>query len=145
MCIFLARTTCVEQLLTCSLLLFIGQSESISYKFINDFNLIWNDKGSGADEDIAIWRPSPPSGYYLLGDVATSTYDRPTRSSLVVRGLTNDALARPVGFSQVWTDRGSGADSDVKIMKILPPHGYVCLGDVAVNSYGGIPDYNLYR
>lgn len=125
--------------------LFLGKSKIISYKFIDDFSLIWNDRGSGANEDVAIWRPSPPSGYYLLGDVATSSYNMPTHGSLVVRGLQNDALARPVGFTEVWTDRGSGADNDVKIMKIVPPHGYVCLGDVAVGYYGGTPDYNRYR
>lgn len=30
-------------------------------------------------------------------------------------------------------------------MKIVPPHGYICLGDVAVNNYGATPDYDQYR
>ena len=44
------------------------------------------------------YRPSPPPGYFLLGDVATSSYSTPTRSEVIVRDLTGDALAKPTGF-----------------------------------------------
>ena len=125
--------------------LFITGNESISYKYTYTYGLIWNDKGSGADRDVAIWRPLPPSGYYLLGDVATSSYSQPSRGALVVRDLEGDALARPIGFQTVWMDSGSGAHNDVKIMKIVPPQGYICLGDVAVGNYDATPDYDLYR
>ena len=82
---------------------------------------------------------------YLLGEVAEQSHDKPSFRSLAVRDLKGDALAQPTDFRKVWTDRGSGAYNDVKIMKMIPPRGYVCLGDVAINSYGGTPDYSLYR
>ena len=124
--------------------MFVGNA-GVAYKYVYTYNLIWNDRGSGAKSDVSIYRPLPPSGYYLLGDVATSSYSTLTHGAVVVRDLTGDALAKPTGFQEVWRDRGSGADRDVKIMRIVPPHGYVCLGDVAVNNYGATPDYNLYR
>ncbi len=43
--------------------------------FTNKFIILWNDKGSGASKDAAIWRPVPQPGYFSLGDVIVPSYE----------------------------------------------------------------------
>jgi hypothetical protein len=64
---------------------------------------------------------------------------------MVVQELQPGALAVPVGLSEVWRDKGSGADRDVRIFRMNPRHGYTCLGYIAINSYSALPDKNKYR
>lgn len=108
--------------------------------------LIWDDSGSGASRDVSIWQPEEiESGFFRLGDTAVASHGRPNFPSLTVSALTSDALAPPAGFTEVWNDRGSGADDDVRIMRMDPPSGYTCLGHVAVRGHSATPDSNLYR
>ena len=65
--------------------------------------------------------------------------------SLTVTDLTGDALAPPTGFTEVWNDRGSDADDDVRVLRMNPPAGYTCLGYVAARGYGTTPNANQYR
>ena len=113
---------------------------------MHDFTYIWNDRGSGADRDVSFWRPSGGGyNFYPLGDTAVATHQRPTRASLVVSAKTANALAAPAGFTEVWNDRGSGADRDVRVFRMNPPSGYTCLGDVAIEGYSSIPNRYNYR
>ena len=50
---------------------------------------------------------------------------------------------KPIGYTQIWTDAGSGAHDDVKIYELTPQSGYSCLGHVAVQS--GTPNLSNYR
>ena len=121
----------------------IGQE--IEFKYTNHFTFLWNDRGSGADHDVSFWRPSGGYNFYPLGDTAVRTHQAPTRASLVVSALTQSALAPPAGFTEVWNDRGSGADRDVRVLRMNPPQGYTCLGDVAIEGFNSIPDRFKYR
>lgn len=113
---------------------------------MNDYTAIWTDSGSGADRDVSFWRPYDiQSGYFPLGDAATASHNKPPVPAMTVTALESGALAPPTGFSEVWTDRGSGADRDVRVMKMNPPSGYTCLGHVAVEGYNTYPDTNRYR
>ena len=119
---------------------------AIAFKYVTDYTLIWTDSGSGADRDVSFWRPyDVQSGYFHLGDAATASHGKPSNPSLTVTALVADALAPPAGFSEVWNDQGSGADRDVRVMRMNPPSGYTCLGYVAVIGYGTNPDRNRYR
>ena len=64
---------------------------------------------------------------------------------MTVTALVADALAPPTGFKEIWRDKGSGADRDVKVMKMRAPNGYTCLGYVAVRGYKNTPDKGQYR
>lgn len=45
-----------------------------------DFTEVWNDGGSGADEDVRIMNMNPPQGYICLGQVAVNGYsNRPNK------------------------------------------------------------------
>ena len=85
------------------------------------------------------------SGFFPLGDAATASHSKSNVPSLSVSAKVDGALAPPVGFTEIWNDRGSGARADVRIMRMDPPSGYTCLGHVAVVGYSSLPDANQYR
>ena len=44
---------------------------------------MYNDKGSGANKDLSIWRPKEVNGFKRLGDVAIVGYWQPKTAFLV--------------------------------------------------------------
>ncbi|NEO53809.1 MAG: Vps62-related protein [Okeania sp. SIO3B5] len=107
------------------------------------YELIWKDKGSGADMDGAFWRPIPPSSNYVaLGLVVTRNYNEPSvnevmcvRQDLVVRGEPGD---------QVWIDKGTGADADFGSWEINSPSisGYEEYAYIAAGTFYGVASHN---
>ena len=85
------------------------------------------------------------NSYYSLGDVVVASHGKPGYAVLLVKELESGALKAPSSFSEIWNDRGSGADSDVRIMRMNPPYGYTCLGNVAVRGYSTYPSAYKYR
>jgi len=129
----------------------IGVSASkphIVFRYTDAYELIWNDRGSGADLDGAIWRVvNYQSDFCSLGDVATATHAAPANKAILVqkqKGFRSLALAQPVGFDLVWKDHGSGAKEDVGIYNLIAPNGYSCLGSVAVASHSALPNPAQY-
>ena len=113
---------------------------------MNEFSLIWNDAGSGADRDVSIWSPLDiENGFYRLGDTATASHSKPNIPALTVSALSPGALAQPTGYTEIWNDGGSGSDDDVRILRMTNPSGYTCLGYLAVKGYGTVPDLSQYR
>ncbi len=83
-----------------------------------DYSWVWDDSGSGADWDGAVWRPVAPAGYIALGDVATSNHDKPSvndiwcvRVDLVATGIFAGDCA--------WNDQGSGGKHDVAAWPVV--------------------------
>ncbi|PIK38388.1 conserved uncharacterized protein [Apostichopus japonicus] len=120
---------------------------AIVYRRVDSLYIrIYDDRYTGSYRDVSIWRPqSLQYGYYPLGDVAVASHQQPTTSSILARDYSGDALRAPSGFTEVWNDRGSGGTFDVRILRMDPPVGYVCLGHVAVIGYNNLPDRNVYR
>ena len=111
--------------------------------FTADYQFRWNDRNSGASHDVTFWHPIPPSGFYALGSIGLPNYNdlndpkyKYTVASLCVKPsslqLPNSkpALARPVDYTFIWDDKGSGASHDGSCWRPIPPSGYVALGDV---------------
>jgi len=107
------------------------------------YKTAWTDSGSGADRDLAVYRPQPPEGYFIVGSYAVDSHD--TSSLGCVVAVRPDAgnvdggrvlVAPPSDWRMVWADRGSGADQDGSFWQAIAPEGFVCLGNVAR------PDYN---
>lgn len=82
---------------------------------------------------------------FLLEILLPIAMDCQKKRSLMVKDLVPGALAPPTSFTEIWTDRGSGAYEDVKVMKMNPRSGYTCLGHVAVKGYRSIPNNYNYR
>ena len=96
---------------------------------------IWNDKGSGVDSDVSIWRAISTSGCYSLGDIVVGSYSRPNVGYFLRQSYPDDDLVRlPVSYTQIWDSDGSGAHKDVKLWIVNCPEGYVSVGGVATNG-----------
>lgn len=118
----------------------------------SNYNWIYDDKGSGSDMDVTIYRPAPTTdGYFIIGDYAQGDYSSPTGSSLIVMAVNDNPssplLAAPVKYEQVWNDKKSGGDNDGSVWRPVAPDGYLALGFVANNGYDqpNIPNYRCLR
>jgi len=110
---------------------------------MDDMDEIWNDRGSGAYKDVAVWRSKGPADTYSLGDIAVGG-GKPERG-FVVKALKDDALRAPYDYRQVWNDRGSGAYWDGAFYQPLCPSGYRALGHVAMRNHYEKPPTNAMR
>lgn len=116
-----------------------GFPVTLQYSTTAKFHWVWSDAGSGAHADVAVWRPVPPGdGWRILGDYAQGDYRKPTTLAVTVRQSGQSdrpLLTAPVGFTQVWSDKGSRGDHNGAIWYPEPPPGYVSLGFVASHGY----------
>ncbi|RPI02924.1 MAG: DUF946 domain-containing protein, partial [Zetaproteobacteria bacterium] len=110
------------------------EEPALEVLYIKDFQLVWNDKGSGADSDGSFYRPVAPSGYSVIGYYGQGNYYAADGVVAVVKELEPGALIEPERYEAIWTDSGSGADRDGAFWKPIPPAGYTCLG-VVVTGY----------
>jgi Plant protein of unknown function (DUF946). len=108
----------------------------------SNYSWIYDDRGSGANMDITIYRPTPtPTDppYRILGDYAQGNYSAPTGTSLIVRAINDDPnfplLKTPIDYREVWNDKGSGGTHDGSIWFAVPPDGYLSIGYVAQSGY----------
>jgi len=85
----------------------------------SSFSLVWNDGGSGADEDVAIYRMNAPSGYTCLGGVAVNSGSPDSSKYCCVK---NEYIVR-ADTIEIWNDGGSGAKSDVSLWSVIRAGG----------------------
>ena len=115
----------------------IHSTESISaegkFEFVpvSEYDEVWNDSGSGANQDVSVWRPRVPAGCHLIGMTAKNGHSRPTFPTLVIRAGGRD-IAPPERFDLVWwQERGKRR---FWCWRPIPPAGYVSLGDIGTTS-----------
>ena len=118
--------------------------ELIEVKSVSTFDWIYNDSGTGADDDFSVWRPNLTQhpGYYSLGDIGVGSHSGPG-ASYVIKGQ-GDILAAPLDYHLIWKDSGSGGDHDGSFWQPVAPSGYTCLGHIAQRNYNK-PSTNLMR
>lgn len=107
----------------------------LSLQTVNQYQWIYDDHDTGADEDVSIWRPKTAYGFYPLSYVSHRSHSYPGFASQVVMAEDNTALVNPIGYSWVWDDRSSGGTHDVNVWAGIAPRGYSCLGHVATLGY----------
>ncbi len=110
---------------------------------------VWNDSGSGSDDDGAMWEPIPADGYVCLGTVATNNNDgqvpaldamRCVWNTLVVEGrialfTDKDHTLRTAPF---WDTRGTGAGAYFQAVRILPADEHGPAFGIDVGTFRGI-------
>ena len=113
-------------------------------------NPIYTDKGTGATMDVSIWRPSPNyPNQFIIGDHAQPNHGKASTDPVQVVQVEVDdpaapLLAMPVGYYQVWNDKGTGGDQDGSIWMPVAPAGYIAIGGVAQDGYSQ-PNISNYR
>ncbi|WP_199741898.1 Vps62-related protein [Corallococcus sp. CA047B] len=123
----------------------LRQPKALEVKATSRFTWVYDDHGTGATNDISVWRPdlSQSPGFFSLGDVAMSNRGQAPATTFLVRG-EGDLLARPSNYTWTWSDSGSGGTHDVSFWEPVAPAGYTCLGHVAVLGYSK-PSTDLIR
>lgn len=84
-----------------------------------DYELVWNDKGSGVDQDCSMWRPLPPPGYVALGLVCNNSYSKPAPD--IIRCVRADLVIASLIGNRVWDDTDTHSDKDFGSWQITPP------------------------
>lgn len=116
-----------------------------------DYTQIWNDKGTGASMDGAVWRPSAPDGYEAVSDLWNRGYGKPDPSSVYViakqcvvqcqqtpqkiySGTKKPGVwcARQSSRSSSTVDKGSWAPKDVTVWTV----GVEKLNTPSPDNYG---------
>ncbi len=104
-----------------------------------DYEIVWQDSGSGAGMDVTFWRPIPPNGYVALGLVVIGNYDdKPSFDQ--VRCVRQDLVVPGVAGKQVWIDKDTGAGSDFGSWEIDAPPitGYEDYAYIAPGTFFGV-------
>ena len=97
------------------------------------WSVIWKDSGSGADWDGSFWKFSCPAGFVALGHAAKRDYNQPDINNY---RCVNSSLVTSGTFSNVWEDKGSGANEDCSIYQANPnSDGLGVSALYAVNGY----------
>lgn len=90
------------------------------------WELVWDDAGSGADDDGSIWIPVAPRGYSALGMFVQPGHSTAERMLEVyskkwpVACVRSDLVTGANVSDLIWNDAGSGADHDVSVWQIGP-------------------------
>ena len=111
----------------------------------DNFTNVWTSQfGGDKAGPVSFYKYTGANGPFLpLGDVA---YCAPTECPLVLPdGLLVFApgpddpacLAHPTGFEWILDDKGSGNPQDLTYYRMVPPDGYVAVGNCFSN---GVPD-----
>ena len=108
-------------------------TESPAFANPAGYEQVWNDSGSGASRNGAVWRAVPELGYRCLGMVVTNGTAPATdavqciHQSMAVPGTVGDLI---------WWDQGSGANNDFSSWKVD------CGDDgIATDSFIGVQGY----
>lgn len=99
----------------------------------SEFDKLWDDKGKGAHKNVTFWRPKPPDGWLVIGDLGAGNYDpNPNGPSPTVRVENDDpehpVLKAPEDYLKIWEDY------ELRIWEPKPPPGYVTMGYVAAKG-----------
>ena len=96
---------------------------------------IWNDHGSHAKKDVAIYRLNPPSGYKCLGMVAVASHS--TQPDLSKYRCVKNEYVHEVGLARViWDDHGSHSKKDFTAYEYETTQDTVAMGTFyGANNY----------
>jgi hypothetical protein len=81
-----------------------------------DYRLVWDDRGSGGNQNLSLWEPIPPAGYKAMGTVATTSYNKPSLEAVVC--IRADRVETGKAGDFIYNDRGTGADRDLSLYKV---------------------------
>lgn len=107
-----------------------------------DYQMIWNDSGTGSNADGSVWRAVCPDGFHALGDVAQRGYSKPSLKEIVC--VNSSQLVRAEIGSLIWNDSGSGGDRDFSGWAIQFPADHATLGLFIGNNSYGTPSVGLF-
>jgi hypothetical protein len=114
------------------------------------FDWRWSDSGAGGKRDGTFFHPRAQGNLCALGSYGNPAYGEITgKKSVILVGPSPNtpsgarpAVARPTGYTYVWSDNGAGGSNDGTMWRPIAPSGYVGMGDVVTPGYGKQPSVN---
>lgn len=110
---------------------------SLQTRLTSSYEESYSDRGTGNGKDLSVWAPCLLPGEYRIMYRTSNTRNAPSERLPVVKDEVGFALAPPMHFECIWTDKETGGDKDGQLWKAVPPTGYVALSDVAVHMDSG--------
>jgi len=107
----------------------------ITITVVTEFELQWEDKGSGGKMNGSFWRPKATEGYYILGGYAQRGYVAAPDGAVIAVKAPFGPIQHPMAYERIWTDEGSGAHTEGSFWRPIPPEGYVALGIFCQKGY----------
>ena len=97
---------------------------------------LYIDRGTGSKKDLAVFSPVIPSGYYMVGHFAQRDHSTMMKGTVpLVKPLVDGAIKPLVDFQLIWHDKGTWGHKDVSFWRVIPPPGYVAIGNVINLGY----------
>lgn len=128
-------------------------------KLPDDYELIWDDRGTKNPDSAFVWRMIPPAGYVAMGCVVTTTKEKPTNHEVrcikksAVQGADFNFKNTDDKVGPTWIDKGSRATGYLAIYlsklnsNTKPDKGKVHLVTgtfLASDDYSSLPAENPY-
>lgn len=102
----------------------------LSISMTSSYTWVWNGEGSDASQNVGLWTPNSQGDLSPLGDYAEPNYEELNgkRASLIVGQNPNtspskSAVARPVDYTEIWSDKKSGGKHNGSIWRPVPLQG----------------------
>lgn len=99
-----------------------------------DWKQVWKDSGSGATRDGSFWSAIPPDNNYVcIGSVAQLNHNaKPNLANYrcVHKSLTDKIVSKNI----LWSDKGSGADSQLTIFSLPTTTSFVAIASRATEA-----------
>lgn len=111
------------------------------------YTWVWDDRGSGADRSVTIWRPTAPIGFTCLGDIAKNSGDWGKKPPTdIVACVRNEHIENWSNVYKVWDDDGSGANNDFSgWQRKVDNDSYVDPTTFIGNRSHGRPSISLFK
>ena len=108
----------------------VAAARKAEFALVTNYELVWNDAGSGARQNLSVWKPVLPDGCKVLGHTAVNRHSKPDYGTLVIRpGADTDLVRAPVGFKKAWSQLRANR-GPLHVWHPIAPEGFVSLGDI---------------
>ena len=85
------------------------------------FTQVYADHGTGGNQDMSLWIPTPPSNDYVaMGTVASLGYNTPDHLMSSYACIRKDLVLQGEFPLEIWNDHGSGGKQDASIWAVQP-------------------------
>lgn len=108
-----------------------------------EFEKVWDDSGSGADKNLAVWRPTVVPGYAPIGDIASDDDNGVDDAQRVLFVRDDPAYsAMPTNYKPVWSSDGYNLKKPIAFWEAVCPDKYKSMGHLASED---VPDQDSMR
>ena len=111
-------------------------TKKLTVEYTAHYRLARDDRGSGGNHDVSVYKPIPDSDSEVVGTVAVKGYNSPNEPVIVfVYSTSTDVARKAEDFELIYKDSGTGAYKDGSVWRPTCPDGYFSVSDFAQSGY----------